>query len=86
MSKDVIKNYLIMIIGAMIIGIGVCFVVYGDLGGDAMTTFQQGLSVTLNIGLPTAQIIANGLFVVILFFLDKKVLISILFYVHYLLL
>ncbi len=72
MSKDVIKNYLIMIIGAMVIGIGVCFVVYGDLGGDAMTTFQQGLSVTLNIGLPTAQIIANGLFVVILFFLDKK--------------
>lgn len=72
MSKNVIKNYLIMIIGAMVIGVGVCFVVYGNLGGDAMTTFQQGLSVTLNISLPTAQIIANGLFVVILFFFDKK--------------
>ena len=72
MNKNVIKNYLIMIIGAMIIGVGVCFVVYGNLGGDAMTTFQQGLSVTLNISLPTAQIIANGLFVIILFFLDRK--------------
>lgn len=72
MNKSVIKNYLLMIIGAIIIGVGVCFVVYGNLGGDAMTTFQQGLSVTLNIGLPTAQILANALFVIILFLLDKK--------------
>ena len=61
-----------MIIGAMIIGAGVAFVVYGNLGGDAMTTFQQGLSISLDIELPLAQFIANVIFVVILFVLAKN--------------
>ena len=71
MNKKV-KSYLIMIIGGMVIGAGVALVVYGNLGGDAMTTFQQGLSITLGIELPIAQIIANALFVIILFLLARE--------------
>ena len=72
MNKNLIKNYLIMIIGAMVIGVGVSFIVYGNLGGDAMTTFQQGISVFFQISLPTAQLIANAIFVVFLFLVDRK--------------
>ena len=61
-----------MIIGAMVIGVGVSFIVYGNLGGDAMTTFQQGISVFFQISLPTAQLIANAIFVVFLFLVDRK--------------
>lgn len=72
MKKKLFKNYLIMIIGGMIVGIGVAFVVYGNLGGDAMTTFEHGINRSLNISLPIAQIIANAIFLVLLFFMDKK--------------
>lgn len=74
MKKITLSNYLIMAIGGMIIGAGVAFVVYGNLGGDAMTTFQHGLSVSLKIELPIAQIIANAIFVIALFiFFRNKV-------------
>ena len=58
------RKYLIMIIGSIIIGIGVAFIVSGNVGGDAMTTFEQGLMQTLHISLPVAMIIANSIFVV----------------------
>ena len=67
MKKELIRNYLIMMLGGMVVGAGVAFVVFGNLGGDAMTTFQQGLSVFFQLDLSIAQIIANAIFVIILF-------------------
>ena len=67
-----IKKYLIMILGAMSIGVGVAFIVYGDIGGDSLTTLEQGLSRTFEITIPTSQILVNGLFVVALFLLDRR--------------
>lgn len=69
--NKVIKNYLLMALGAIIIGIGVAFVVYGNLGGDAMTTLEQGMHNTFKISLPLAQIIANLFFAFLLFLLEK---------------
>lgn len=72
MKNKTLRNYLLMLASAMIIGVGVSFVVYGNTGADAMTTFEQGLSITLGISLPFAQIIANGFFVVLLFIINRK--------------
>ena len=60
--KKLVRDYLIMIIGAIVIGIGVAFIVSGNVGGDAMTTFEQGLTKTFHISLPIAMIIAHGIF------------------------
>ena len=67
MNKQTIRNYAVMILGGLVIGFGVAFVVYGNLGGDAMTTFEQGMSVFFHMDLAIAQIIANGIFVVLLY-------------------
>ena len=69
--NKVIKNYLLVASGAIIIGVGVAFVVYGNLGGDAMTTLEQGMHNTFKISLPLAQIIANLFFAFLLFLLEK---------------
>ena len=70
--KKLVRDYLIMIIGAIVIGIGVAFIVSGNVGGDAMTTFEQGLTKTFHISLPIAMIIANGIFVVLLLVFAKE--------------
>ena len=70
--KKLVRDYLIMIIGAIVIGIGVAFIVSGNVGGDAMTTFEQGLTLTFHISLPIAMIIANGIFVVLLLVFAKE--------------
>ena len=74
MKNSLLMNYILMAIGGMIVGLGVAFVVYGNLGGDAMTTFQQGISVFFKLSLPLSQAIANAIFVIILFiFFRNKV-------------
>ena len=70
--KKLVRDYLIMIIGAIVIGIGVSFIVSGNVGGDAMTTFEQGLTKTFHISLPVAMIIANGIFVALLLAFAKE--------------
>ena len=69
--KKLVRDYLIMIIGAIVIGIGVAFIVSANVGGDAMTTFEQGLTQTFHISVPIAMIIANGIFVVLLLVFAK---------------
>ena len=69
--KKLVRDYLIMIIGAIVIGIGVAFIVSANVGGDAMTTFEQGLTQTFHISLPIAMIIANGIFVILLLVFAK---------------
>ena len=70
--KKLVRDYLIMIIGAIVIGIGVAFIVSANVVGDAMTTFEQGLTQTFHISLPIAMIIANGIFVVLLLVFAKE--------------
>lgn len=70
--KKLVRDYLIMIIGAIVIGIGVAFIVSANVGGDAMTTFEQGLTQTFHISLPIAMIIANGIFVILLLAFAKE--------------
>ncbi len=70
--NETVKKYLIMIIGAMVIGIGASFIVGANVGGDSMTTFEQGLMQTFNITLPIAMIMANGIFVILLLIFSRE--------------
>ena len=72
MKKGFIRDFLIMVLGAMTIGGGVVFIIYAGLGADAMTTLENGLYVTLNIPLSLSPLLANAFFLVLLFLLDKK--------------
>lgn len=72
MKNSTFRNYLIMILSALIIGGGVGFVVYGALGADSMTTFENGLSVSLGMKLSLAALLANTLFIVLLFLMDRS--------------
>ena len=61
-----------MIISSTIIGIGVGFIDCAKLGSDSMTTLEIGFSKTFNISLSLAALIANFIFVVLLFIFDKN--------------
>lgn len=60
------KRYIIMLLGAFTIGIGVVPVISANLGADALSTLEQALTVTFPISLPVAQIIVNASFIILL--------------------
>lgn len=72
MNKKTVKRLVVMVISALIIGGGISFFVLASLGADSMTTFEEGLSKTLNLDLSIALIIANGIFVILTLFIDRK--------------
>lgn len=72
MKKSFIKRLFVMIISGIVIGLGIAFFVKAELGADSMTTFEQGLSITLNIDLALCSIIANGLFAILTLLISAK--------------
>lgn len=72
MNKKIIRNYLIMIAGSLLIGCGVSLIVFAALGADALTTFEDGLTRLLHISLSVSTLIANLLFITMIFLLDRK--------------
>jgi len=72
MNKKIIRNYLIMIAGSLLIGCGVSLIVFAALGADALTTFEDGLTRLLHISLSVSTLIANLLFITLIFLLDRK--------------
>lgn len=67
MNEKILRDYIFMLIGSLLIGFGVSFVIAGNVGGDSLTTLEQGLSITFNTTVPIAQIMVNAVFVIILF-------------------
>ncbi len=70
--NKMVRRYLIMALGSLLIGTGVAFVVSGNLGGDSMTTLEQGISRSFNIEMSLTPLIANALFTVALLLTDRK--------------
>lgn len=65
------KRYIIMLLGAFTIGIGVVPVISANLGADALSTLEQALTVSFPLSLPVAQIIVNAFFIVLLLIFAK---------------
>jgi uncharacterized membrane protein YczE len=61
-----------MVFSGLVIGSGVYFAVTADIGTDPMTTFQKGLSKTLNLDLALCSFLANVSFAFFSFIVDKK--------------
>ncbi len=61
-----------MALGSLLIGTGVALVVSGNLGGDSMTTLEQGISRSFDIEMSLTPLIANALFTVALLLTDRK--------------
>ena len=74
MSENYFKRLLVMAVSGLTIGSGVYFAVLANVGTDPLTTFQQGLSRTLGLELAICSFIANTLFAVFIFIVDRKAL------------
>ncbi len=74
MSKNYFKRILIMIASGLAIGLGVYFAVLANIGTDPLTTFQQGLSNVLKLELAICSFLANVLFALFIFIVDRKAL------------
>lgn len=72
MSKSYLRRVLIMIASGLVIGLGIHLAVSANVGTDPMTTFQVGLSKTLKLDLALCSFMANVLFTVLSFIVDKK--------------
>ena len=70
MNKTV-KKYMIMMTGGLTVGFGAGTMMIANLGADAMTTFEQGLSRLLQIDMSWTPFIANMFFLALLLILDR---------------
>ena len=70
--RSLVRRYLIMALGSLLIGTGVALVVSGNLGGDSMTTLEQGISRSFAIEMALTPLIANALFTVALLLTDRR--------------
>ncbi len=66
------KNYLILILGAILMAVGGVLFLTSLLGSDAIMVFNQGVAKTLNMEVGFAVMITNLLILVIMVILDRK--------------
>lgn len=73
MSKEkVAKQMFLVVLGQVILGIGVSFMIFADLGIDAFGVFHSGVANTFNISFGAAMFYESLLALVVIFFVDKK--------------
>ena len=71
-KSDFILNAIFMVVGSLLIGFGVAFVVAGNVGGDALTTLQVGISRKFHISVPSASLVTNIFSLSLLFMFFRK--------------
>lgn len=67
-----IKKIILALIGGSLIGIGAGTILYANIGGDAITVFQDGIHVLLKISYGQASRIYNMVFVLLALVLARK--------------
>ncbi len=72
MNKQMIKKYLIFILGSFTLGVGVAFCNYANLGVDPMTVFMQGIARIIHVSLGTMNLIGSIGMIAIGLAFDKK--------------
>lgn len=68
----VVKKVLICLLGCIMLGGGMGMLIRVGIGSDSLSCFYEGLSNKLNITAGTISLITNLIFVIVVFFLDKK--------------
>ena len=73
MTKEKIaKQMFLVVLGQVILGIGVSFIIFADLGIDAFGVFHSGIVNTFNISFGAAMFYESLVALVAIFFIDKK--------------
>lgn len=73
MDRDkLIVRILLAIIGLIICGIGISFILLANLGADPISVFYTGVSISLNISYGLVASLFNLSVIVLIFFIDKN--------------
>jgi len=70
--KDLFKKGLLIILAACCIGVGVGIILYGNVGSDTITVFQDGLHLLLNITYGQASRLYNAVLIAIAILTARK--------------
>lgn len=73
-KKDILIKSLKVIIGLFIAGLGTAFMYVADFGSAPAATIGDGFHVFTGLSYGTAGIVVNVFFLIILFFLDRKLI------------
>ena len=68
----IFKKLVNVIVGSLIMALGIRFIIAVNLGSDPMTMFWIGISNLFSISVGQANILTSTLFLLIVFFLDRK--------------
>lgn len=72
--KNMIFRCLIIIMGIAIAAVSTPLLIYGNLGSDPFTAFNQGLSLTAGISYGQAVILFNGVLLIFVLILNRKMI------------
>ena len=73
MSKEKIaKQMFLVVIGQAILGVGVGFIIFANLGIDAFGVFHSGIAKTFNISFGLAMFFESLVALIAIVFIDKK--------------
>jgi len=72
MKKISIKQILWLLLGILMLGGGSGMFIKVSIGSDALSCFYEGLGYKLGVTAGTASVIMNAVYLIAVFFLDKK--------------
>ena len=61
-----------VILGSVLMGIGISFTIWANVGSDPMTVFWIGTAQKLSITVGQANIVVSLIILLFVFFMDKK--------------
>lgn len=73
-TEKTVKTAIAVMIASSLVGVGVCFELYANIGSSSITVFEDGLSRTFGIKVGTASIIYGVLMVVLDYLFARKYL------------
>ncbi len=72
LSKKTLKQMFLVILGQMILGIGLGWVISANLGLDPFSVFHDGIAKAFNISIGTAMFFESLVALIAIIFIDKK--------------
>lgn len=70
-NKKVVKQVIMVVIGQMILGVGVSFILFASLGIDAFGVFHAGVAKAFNISFGLAMFFESLIALIAIYFIDK---------------
>lgn len=72
MEQSYLKRIIVLLLGIIILSFGIGLIIKADLGCDAFTTFNLGISTRMHMSYATIQILVNIIILIFIVVVDKK--------------